>query len=115
MGRQRREHIAEAILLARKRADLNQKTLADLANLSPSHLSRIEKARCEPRQSTMDRIAAALKVTTSVILDLADQLERDDERRRNKDAAYPSDHPSRDDEEVAERLKGVTYFEDEPE
>jgi len=110
---ERRKFIARAILFNRKRIGLKQMTLAKAAKLSPAHMSRIENAHCEVRQSSLDRIAAALGMTTSALLDDADRLAAEQARKNRKDALYPVDPPRRDDEEVAEKLREVTYFDDD--
>lgn len=57
--------------LSRLRLDrgLSQRQLGNLAGTTQSHIARIEKGTCDPQASTVKRIAVALGLPSSAVLD----------------------------------------------
>jgi len=64
-------NLGKAIKLCRTRKDLSQTELAKAADISVSYLSLLERERRDPSLSTMEKIAAALKVPMSILMFLA--------------------------------------------
>lgn len=60
--------IGKRIKIARIRADITQERLADLADLSPSHMSNIETGTTRVSLTTVVNIANALSVTVDDLL-----------------------------------------------
>ena len=74
-AQQRREKAFRKALAARIRAlraerALNQDDCADLANLHRAHLGFIEQAKSDPNLTTLLRIAGALGVSVSELLEV---------------------------------------------
>lgn len=75
--------LARAIRKARADTDLSQRELAQLVELDPSQMSRLEKGRGNPTWGTVKRIATALEVELADLAALAEDFER---RLRDEDA-----------------------------
>lgn len=60
--------IGKRIKIARINADMTQERLADLADLSPSHMSNIETGTTKVSLTTIVNIANALSVTVDDLL-----------------------------------------------
>lgn len=60
--------IGKRIKIARINADMTQERLADLADLSPSHMSNIETGTTKVSLTTLVNIANALSVTVDDLL-----------------------------------------------
>ena len=60
--------IGKRIKIARINAEMTQEHLADLANLSPSHMSNIETGSTKVSLTTIVNIANALSVTVDDLL-----------------------------------------------
>ncbi len=93
--------MAEAIVVARKRAGMKQQEIAKRAGLSVAHMSRIERAKVDPKSSTIKRIAKALGLEPSSL----DRLAEDLIKTRIKaigDKEYRVSGPRRSDEEIRE-------------
>ena len=54
---------------ARKHLDISQENLASLANIDRAHMGEIERGNVSPSLKTMHRIAQALNMTVSELLD----------------------------------------------
>jgi transcriptional regulator with XRE-family HTH domain len=52
----------KGLKIARSLAGLQQRQLAKLAGIDPSHISLIEKGKRQPSQKTLEKLSAALKV-----------------------------------------------------
>jgi transcriptional regulator with XRE-family HTH domain len=63
--------LGKAIKLCRSQRKLTQKELADLANISVSYLSLLEKGKRDPSISTVNTVAQALEIPASILLFLA--------------------------------------------
>jgi transcriptional regulator with XRE-family HTH domain len=63
--------LGKAIKLCRTQKNMNQTELADLANISVSYLSLIERGKRDPNLSTVQNIASALNVPFSILVFLA--------------------------------------------
>src|SRR5207245_2415361 len=61
----------KALRVARAIAGLQQKELADLAELDPSHISLIEKGKRKPSVDTIEKLAAALQIPEHLLTLLA--------------------------------------------
>lgn len=107
-----RAAISEAIIVLRRRAGLKQKALASKAEVSPAHMSRIERGKVEAKRRTLQRIAAALGLSLADFLHFCDELSKS--RRQSPppaDAYPPHDAASRRQPgAVAEEEKRVEYF-----
>jgi transcriptional regulator with XRE-family HTH domain len=64
----------KAVRLGRVEADLTQQQLADAADISGNYLSGIERGQRNASLNVVYRIALALEVTASELLERADQL-----------------------------------------
>jgi transcriptional regulator with XRE-family HTH domain len=64
-------NIGKAIKLCRVQRNLTQKELAERADISKSYLSLIERGKRDPTFSTVEDIATALNVPTSILVFLA--------------------------------------------
>lgn len=102
--------IKEAILILRRRADLNQKELAAKAKVSPAHMSRLERGKAEARRSTLQRIAGALGLTLVEFHQFCEELAKS--RAPEPPDAYPAYDAGarRQPDAVAEEEKRVEYF-----
>ncbi len=70
-------NLGRAIKLCRTQRNLNQSDLAELANISVSYLSLLERGKRDPNFSTVQDIASALKIPVSILVFLgADEKER---------------------------------------
>ena len=58
---------------ARRDRELSQEALADLAGLSPKHVGEIERANKDPRLTTVLKLARALGVPSSALIDPVDE------------------------------------------
>jgi transcriptional regulator with XRE-family HTH domain len=63
------ERVAERLQQLRKRRNLTQAELAEKAGLSRGYLARLETARQDPTLTTLERLAKALRVKVSRLLD----------------------------------------------
>lgn len=64
-----------AIRELRTESSLSQDELAELAELDPAELSRIESGRADPAWGDVRRIARALGVSLESLAELAEELE----------------------------------------
>ena len=62
--------VAANIVRLRKERGVNQDDLADLANLHRAHLGFVEQVKNVPNLTTLRRIAQALNVTVSELVDV---------------------------------------------
>lgn len=67
--------LGEKIILLRKRLNINQKTLANMVEITEATLSRYENNKREPRGEIVTRLAKALNVTTDYLLNNESDLE----------------------------------------
>jgi transcriptional regulator with XRE-family HTH domain len=63
------EQFAANVRARRVAAGLSQEQLSRLTDLHPTEISRIERAVREPRLSTIVRVARALEITPSELLE----------------------------------------------
>jgi len=61
----------KALRLARAIAGLQQKELAEIADLDPSHISLIEKGKRKPSVGTLGKLARALQIPEHLMVLLA--------------------------------------------
>lgn len=75
------EHAAlgEAIRRSRKRAELSQEQLADLAEINAEKIGILERGRGNPTYATLALVASALEMRIGELTALADRLH--DKRR----------------------------------
>lgn len=64
--------VAANIRRQRKRAGLTQEQAAHAADLSPQHLSKIERCTCSPTVSTVVKLAACLGVEPAALFEPCD-------------------------------------------
>lgn len=64
-------NLGNAIKLCRTQKNMNQAELAELADISVSYLSLLERGKRDPNFSTVQNIAAALNVPFSILMFLA--------------------------------------------
>jgi transcriptional regulator with XRE-family HTH domain len=64
-------NLGKAIQTSRQRRKLSQETLAKLAGCSVSYLSMLENSKRDPTISTVEKIAAALKIPVEILFFLA--------------------------------------------
>jgi len=64
-------NLGKAVKLCRTQKDLSQTELAKAADISVSYLSLLERERRDPSLSTVEKIAAALKVPMIILMFLA--------------------------------------------
>lgn len=64
-------NLGKAIKLCRTQRGLNQSELANIAGISVSYLSLLERGKRDPTISTTEGIANALKVPLSILVFLA--------------------------------------------
>ena len=62
------EQFAKNLRAARLRAGLSQEQLADRCDLPPTEISRLERAKREPRLGTIVRVARALGIAPGSLL-----------------------------------------------
>jgi transcriptional regulator with XRE-family HTH domain len=62
------ERMAEKLKALRERRGLSQEELAKRAGISRTYLARLETARQDPRLSTLEKLAKALKVTVAELV-----------------------------------------------
>lgn len=70
--RQFKLHLAQNVASARHRAGLTQDQLAQAAELSRATVNLIEAGACDPRLSTITRLAGALQVDALSLLGKSD-------------------------------------------
>ena len=63
--------LGRAIKLCRTQKNMSQIELAELADISVSYLSLLERDKRDPNLSTVEKIAVALKVPLSILMFLA--------------------------------------------
>ena len=63
------ERVAQRLQTLRKRRGLTQAELAAKAGISRGYLARLETARQDPTVTTLERLARALRVKASRLLD----------------------------------------------
>jgi transcriptional regulator with XRE-family HTH domain len=63
------ERMAMRIKQLRKRHEWTQEQLADKAGISRGFLARLETARHDPKLSTLEKIAKALRVNVSKLIE----------------------------------------------
>ncbi len=61
-------NLGKAIRLCRTQKDIKQGELAELANLSVSYISLVERGKRSPNISTIQNIASALNIPTGILL-----------------------------------------------
>ncbi len=61
------EHIAKALLEARKRKGMSQRALADLAGVPQSHISKIESGAVDLRLSSLIELSRALGLELELV------------------------------------------------
>lgn len=66
------ETIAQRISRARRHLNINQKELAQKANITEASLSRYENGIREPKSAVLTRLAEALEVSTDYLLGLSE-------------------------------------------
>jgi transcriptional regulator with XRE-family HTH domain len=64
-------NLGKAIRLCRIQRGLNQSKLANIAGISVSYLSLLERGKRDPTFSTIEEIASALDVPVSILVFLA--------------------------------------------
>src|SRR5258706_11930144 len=64
-------NIGKAIKLCRTQKNMSQAQLAELADISVSYLSLLERNKRDPNLSTVEKISEALEVPISILLFLA--------------------------------------------
>ena len=98
------KYIGRRIKVARERKGLTQEQLAEMVDLSPMHMSVLERGVKPPKLETLIRIANALDVTADILLqDLLDNhLDAVDSEARRLISQLSSEDQLR----VLEALKG---------
>jgi transcriptional regulator with XRE-family HTH domain len=61
----------------REERGLSQEGLGEAANVHTTHVSKIERGRCEPGVRTVSRLAKALQVSAGALFDSVDGDEPD--------------------------------------
>jgi transcriptional regulator with XRE-family HTH domain len=64
-------NLGNAIKLCRTQKNMNQAELAELADISVSYLSLLERGKRDPNFSTVENIAMALNIPFSILMFLA--------------------------------------------
>ena len=64
-------NLGNAIKLCRTQKNMNQTELANLANISVSYLSLLERGKRDPNFSTVQNIASALNIPFNILIFLA--------------------------------------------
>lgn len=85
----------KALRIARAIAGLQQRELAELARLNPSHISLIEAGKREPSLGTVEKIAKALHIPEDLLVLLA---------------AEPEDLKTRDPEDVQRAAQSLAQL-----
>ena len=78
------ETIAQRISRARRYLNINQKELAQKANITEASLSRYENGIREPKSAVLTRLAEALEVSTDYLLGLSENRTYEDSDISNK-------------------------------
>lgn len=78
------ETIAQRISRARRHLNINQKELAQKANITEASLSRYENGIREPKSAVITRLAEALEVSTDYLLGLSEDRTYEDSDISNK-------------------------------
>jgi transcriptional regulator with XRE-family HTH domain len=65
----------KALRIARAIAGVQQKKLAELAEVDPSHISLIEKGKRKPSVDTIEKLASALQIPQNLLMLLAAEPE----------------------------------------
>ncbi len=78
------ETIAQRISRARRHLNINQKELAQKANITEASLSRYENGIREPKSAVLTRLAEALEVSTDYLLGLSEDRTYEDSDISNK-------------------------------
>ena len=65
---ERLEKMGRALLLARKRADLDQSEVAERTGIDPKTISRLENGRHPPQLATLDALAGVYKCTIDELM-----------------------------------------------
>jgi transcriptional regulator with XRE-family HTH domain len=73
---QLRQTLGERIRKLRKQRGVNQDDFAHLAGIHRTHVGMLENARIDPKLSTLLRVALALEVTFSELLEDGDETHR---------------------------------------
>lgn len=76
--------IAQRISKARRYLNLNQKELAQRANITEASLSRYENGIREPKSAVLLRLSEALEVSTDYLLGLSEDMDSDKNDISNK-------------------------------
>lgn len=76
--------IAQRISRARRHLNINQKELAQKANITEASLSRYENGIREPKSAVLTRLAEALEVSTDYLLGLSEDRTYEDSDISNK-------------------------------
>lgn len=66
--------LGERVRTLRKERQLGQEPLADLASLHRTHIYSIEKGRANPSFETLLKVADALEVSLSELVDIEDTM-----------------------------------------
>jgi transcriptional regulator with XRE-family HTH domain len=77
-------NLGEAIKKCRELRGLNQSKLAELADVSVSHLCLIEKNKRDPSIATAESISKALRTPLSVLVFIAAEKEEIPELKQNQ-------------------------------
>lgn len=64
-----RERVAAKVKALRERRGLTQEQLAEKAGISRTYLARLETARQDPTLSTLEKLAKALRVKVSALVE----------------------------------------------
>lgn len=70
---ERCRHFGETVRRCRRAAGLSMDQLGDRANLHRDEICKLEKARREPRLTTILKVARGLRVSPSYLLEDVDQ------------------------------------------
>jgi transcriptional regulator with XRE-family HTH domain len=79
----------------RRERGLSQEQLSEAADLHMTHVSKIERARCEPGVRTVSKLASALRVSPGTLFERIDGDDRllIDRPERSVSYARPLAHP----------------------
>ncbi|HUP23031.1 MAG TPA: helix-turn-helix transcriptional regulator [Thermoanaerobaculia bacterium] len=83
---------ARALAILRTARGLKQREVAELAGITPTQLSRYEKAAFSPRAETLERVMEALELPVAAFLE-AQQLVRTLDRQ-SRSASPETDYPA---------------------
>lgn len=67
--------LGRAVQVLREKAEIDQATLAERAELPPSLIAELESGRSDPAWGDMRKVAAALGVSLEAIAELAEEFE----------------------------------------